>query len=193
MSRQSQSWKSKVQKPTQFHTRLEARTVEVQFQSHVIGNSVPVLRSQSHSFYQASTLVASEASGSKQFREAARSRFLIFDSRHVHSDRRRLLVEVPIRQPKLISTFVAMSSSQHIADPSSPTTSDWAHQAESSLSTNGVPTPPLAPTPGIRPEAELMEGPSVIVIDAGSGFVRAGFCGHNSPDVVFATVVGRPR
>ncbi|WP_295393393.1 actin, cytoplasmic 2 [uncultured Thiodictyon sp.] len=33
----------------------------------------------------------------------------------------------------------------------------------------------------------------VIVVDAGSGFVKAGFAGDSAPTVVFPTVVGRPR
>jgi len=39
----------------------------------------------------------------------------------------------------------------------------------------------------------MEEEPKAVVIDNGSGTIKAGFAGDDAPRSVFSTVVGRPR
>ena len=39
----------------------------------------------------------------------------------------------------------------------------------------------------------MEEDPKAVVIDNGSGSIKAGFAGDDAPRSVFSTVVGRPR
>ena len=42
-------------------------------------------------------------------------------------------------------------------------------------------------------ESKETEDNNTVIIDNGSGMIKAGFCGNDKPQIVFPTVVGRPR
>ena len=52
---------------------------------------------------------------------------------------------------------------------------------------------PLPPLPPAQAAAEPEPGDQALVVDNGSGMVKAGFAGDDAPRAVFPSIVGRPK
>lgn len=67
--------------------------------------------------------------------------------------------------------------------------------AEAQISSNAPVAPALPPPTNTAAQDPVLPIPpeEIIVIDAGSGYVKAGMAHETAPSAVFPAIVGRPR